>query len=96
MMKLLVQLGLLLFVLFLLRRFIAAFVKSPNRAQKDGSSQDAGNRMVKDPVCGMYMDQRLAVKLEKRSEVVHFCSEECKNKYINKSSGGGVGTAAAG
>jgi YHS domain-containing protein len=95
-MRYMVQIALLLFVLYIFGRFIAGLIKSSNAAQKSGSPKDAAGRMVKDPVCGMYMDARLAIKLEKRSEVVHFCSEECKNKYINKSSGEGIGTAAAG
>jgi YHS domain-containing protein len=41
--------------------------------------------MVKDPVCGMYMDSRLAIRVESRKEAFYFCSEECKNKYLEKS-----------
>jgi YHS domain-containing protein len=95
-MRFLVQIALFLFVAYMFRRLIAGFAKSSNRAQKGNGSQDAANRMVKDPVCGMYMDARLAIRLERRSEVIHFCSEECKKKYINKSSGEGIGSAAAG
>ncbi len=40
--------------------------------------------MVKDPVCGMYMDFRLAIPFENRKEAFYFCSEECKNKYLGK------------
>jgi YHS domain-containing protein len=38
--------------------------------------------MVKDPVCGMYMDSRLAVRFEEGGETVFFCSEECKSKFL--------------
>jgi YHS domain-containing protein len=95
-MRFLVQIVLLLFVVYMFRRLIAGFAKFPNRAQKGDSSQDAASRTVKDPVCGMDMDARLAIRLERRNEVIHFCSEECKKKYINKSSGEGIGSAAAG
>jgi YHS domain-containing protein len=38
--------------------------------------------MVKDPVCGMYMDPRLAVTHRKNGGVFYFCSEECKRKFL--------------
>jgi YHS domain-containing protein len=52
--------------------------------------------MVKDPVCGMYMDSRLAVRMEDRKEVVYFCSEECRKKYVNGSFKAGTASDAAG
>ena len=38
--------------------------------------------MVKDPVCGMYMDPRLAVKYEIKNGTFYFCSENCKKKFL--------------
>jgi YHS domain-containing protein len=38
--------------------------------------------MVKDPVCGMYMDPRLALRQEEKGELLFFCSEECRQKYM--------------
>jgi hypothetical protein len=35
----------------------------------------------------MYMDSRLAIRLESGKEAVYFCSEDCKNKYLGKSPG---------
>jgi YHS domain-containing protein len=37
---------------------------------------------VKDPVCGMYMDPRLAIRQEEGGESLFFCSEECRQKYL--------------
>ncbi len=94
MVSILLRIFLLVFALWLLRRFLAAFMGNP---QKVGSKNSAGsaNYMVKDPVCGMYMDSRLAVRLERRKEEFYFCSEECKNKYLSDSTTEGVGPAAA-
>ena len=39
------------------------------------------NRMVRDPICGMYLDPRLAVSVKNKSETVYFCSEECRRKF---------------
>ncbi|MCL5038153.1 MAG: copper-translocating P-type ATPase [Chloroflexi bacterium] len=38
--------------------------------------------MPKDPVCGMDVDEKNAVKLEKDGEVYYFCSDACKNKFM--------------
>ena len=87
----------LAFILWLFRRFLAAFTGSSKQAKpKDNNSTGAVNHMVKDPVCGMYMDSRLAVRHESRKEAFYFCSEECKEKFLSKSAGQDVGPAAAG
>ena len=52
--------------------------------------------MVKDPVCGMYMDPRLAVTLKKNNGVFYFCSEECKNKFLKMTPGNGPGEPSRG
>ena len=87
---LLIALGIWIF-----RRLLMAFQKP----QKTGSPQTpagAENTMVKDPVCGMYMDSRLAIRLENQTEALFFCSEECRQKFISKSSGDGMNSAAVG
>jgi YHS domain-containing protein len=41
---------------------------------------------VKDPVCGMYMDPRLAIRLRRQQEGdLYFCSEECRRRYLSGS-----------
>jgi len=67
---------------------------SKSNPAKDNSAGDS-KHMVKDPVCGMYMDCRLAVRLDKKSEEFYFCSEECKQKYLNDSAGSGAAASAA-
>jgi YHS domain-containing protein len=67
-------------IFWLLRRFLGSFLKPPRAAKKDPNT--IANFMVKDPVCGMYMDSRLALKLEKKNLMVYFCSEKCKQNYL--------------
>jgi YHS domain-containing protein len=55
------------------------------RRDGKGTGSPASNRMVKDPVCGMYIDPRLALPLDVRGETVYFCSEECRGKHRNDS-----------
>ena len=85
--SILVRILILVLILWLLRRLLARILGTPRRSQQSGS-QAVSNYMVKDPVCGMYMDSRLAVQLEDRKESLYFCSEECKNKYIDRNAEG--------
>ena len=69
----------LVVILWLLRRFLPRFLK-PVAAKPNPNS--VANYMVKDPVCGMYMVSRLALKVEKKNKTVYFCSEKCKKNYL--------------
>jgi YHS domain-containing protein len=43
--------------------------------------QGFGRRLVRDPVCGMYLAETLAIPYREGGELVHFCSAECRTKY---------------
>lgn len=59
-----------------------------------GSYGPAGNAMeqnglparklVRDPVCGVYLAEVLAVPLREGGELVHFCSTACRDKYATQ------------
>lgn len=83
----------LILILWLVRRILGSILGSPKQPDTTGKPNGVPNNMVKDPVCGMYMDSRLAVQLEKRKETFYFCSEECKNKYLGISTKGEARTA---
>lgn len=38
--------------------------------------------MVQDPVCGMEIDSSNAEKTEYKGKTYYFCSESCKNKFL--------------
>jgi uncharacterized protein len=75
----------LILILWLLRRALGSFFNPSRRTSGKKDTADVSNNMVKDPVCGMYMDSRLAIRIERHKEAFYFCSEECKNKYLEKS-----------
>ena len=56
---------------------------APRPAQERPSSDRVS--MVKDPMCGMYMDPRLALRMEHKRESVYFCSDECRQKFLSSS-----------
>ena len=81
----LIRILLLLFLIYLVRWYFAKHKKSQKASGTGANAGNNASQMVKDPICGMYMDARLAVRFEKRNEAFYFCSEECKNKYLGNS-----------
>jgi YHS domain-containing protein len=94
MIGILLRILLVAMALWLVRRAVAAF-QAPKTSRSGTSAQKTENTMVKDPVCGMYMDARLAIRLDNTNEAIYFCSDECRNKYRVKSPGEKVGSAAS-
>jgi hypothetical protein len=41
-----------------------------------------GRKLVRDPVCGMHMAETIAIPLRNGNELLHFCSMECRDKYV--------------
>jgi uncharacterized protein len=95
MLSILFRILLLAFILWLFRHFLDAIMRATKKGRAKNNSAEPANHMVKDPVCGMYMDSRLAVRLEDRKEAFYFCSEECKKKYLSGLTEEGTGPAAA-
>jgi YHS domain-containing protein len=54
---------------------------SPDTA---GGASDVRGKMARDPVCGMFVSTELSHRLKLRGETLHFCSEECLQKYRDK------------
>jgi YHS domain-containing protein len=40
--------------------------------------------MVKDPICGMAVDEKTAIKLTKDAKEYSSCSRHCKDKFIKE------------
>ena len=51
------------------------------KAKKKQHPQQALEEMKKDPVCGTYLPENLAVKYKFSGKAYYFCSEECKQKF---------------
>jgi hypothetical protein len=74
--------------MWLLRRFVGwlvrdAVTKQQQSADASGVAQttEVARRLVRDPVCGMHIDETLSVPLRAEDELVHFCSTACRDKY---------------
>jgi YHS domain-containing protein len=55
------------------------------RQQPIDVPSDAGSRkLVRDPVCGMHLAEGLAIAERSGGDSVFFCSEECRNKFMDE------------
>jgi len=43
----------------------------------------ATRRLVRDPVCGVHVDETLSVPLREGGELLHFCSIACRDAYAS-------------
>ena len=44
----------------------------------------ATGEMVKDPVCGSYVEVDSSIKVRNGKKVYHFCSYDCRQKYLER------------
>src|SRR5256884_9714804 len=42
----------------------------------------AARRLVRDPVCGMHVDETLSIPMREGDEILHFCSLACRDAYV--------------
>jgi YHS domain-containing protein len=73
---------------WLLRRLVARMLgdaaqENPRSADASKPAQTAvaARRLVRDPVCGVHVDETLSIPLREGSELLHFCSPACRDAY---------------
>jgi YHS domain-containing protein len=49
----------------------------------DVPNSAVNQKLVRDPVCGVHIAETLALPLREGSQVLHFCSAACRDKYLN-------------
>ncbi len=55
--------------------------KTEKEAEKRKKRMESGE-MVKDPVCGTYVEKDSAITVKNGEQILYFCSYECRQKYI--------------
>lgn len=61
------------------RIFLTAFLRRPGAGAAGASRPGARDgEMVRDPVCGTWIDRRLALPGRRGDETVSVCSEKCR------------------
>jgi hypothetical protein len=69
----------------ILQRIVGKMV-SGNTGPKpdlDVPNNAVNSKLVRDPICGMHVAEGLALPVRQGTEIVHFCSAECRDKYLN-------------
>ncbi|HNV02398.1 MAG TPA: hypothetical protein PLN93_06185 [Vicinamibacterales bacterium] len=66
-----------------IRSLISGIVQGASAPPPPGGRipPDAGERMVRDPVCGTFVLPSRSLFLRDRTGVHHFCSAVCREKY---------------
>jgi YHS domain-containing protein len=74
---------------WLLRRVFGSLLQnaaSGPQQQGDASSSPqtpkTARRLVRDPVCGMHVDETLSIPMREGDELLHFCSIACRDAYV--------------
>jgi uncharacterized protein len=82
-MRLLILLG----FIYLGYRFLKSWMFEGTTSQKtvfENKTDEIDNVMVKDPHCGTYFAKKDGVHLNMNAQDLYFCSEECKDKFLEK------------
>jgi YHS domain-containing protein len=70
---------------FLLIRVVRALFGVGRRSRsfsERAAPQRAPGSMVRDPVCGMYLDPTVALKAGGGRTPLYFCSDDCRRKFL--------------
>ena len=80
----------LVVALFVLYKF---FVNDKGKRKEDDSKDRekkiAKGAMVKDPICGTYVDKEGSISVRDGSVIHRFCSYECREKFLQQLEDGG-------
>lgn len=70
----------------LLRRFWSWMLRDASSPGRNQPAQQtiSNRRLVRDPLCGMHVAEELAVPMRAGNELIHFCSTECRDRYLNE------------
>lgn len=53
------------------------------KGSADARNDAVSEKLVRDPICGMHVAEGLALPVEEGTEILHFCSAECRDKYLS-------------
>ena len=70
----------------LLRRIVGSMLRNskepgPESADASPGIPAAARQLVRDPVCGVHVDETLSIPFREGGELLHFCSPACRDAY---------------
>jgi hypothetical protein len=72
----------ILVVLFVLRLLLRAVTGARSPASQRRQARIGGS-LVRDPQCGTYLPPARALTLSSRGQVLHFCSDRCRDAWAS-------------
>ena len=51
-------------------------------ASAESQTTNLARRLVRDPVCGMHVDETLSIPMREGDQMLHFCSIACRDAYV--------------
>lgn len=96
MFRLIFELLLTVVVLTVLKSIIGIVLRGVSESMKPGSASTGSGphpshqvpltgELKKDPVCGTYIAAATSIKEKVGGQTLHFCSQECRDKYVASS-----------
>ena len=73
---------------WLLRRVFGSLLQNTANEQQRANapavpqSPNLTRRLVRDPVCGMHVDETLSIPMREGDQLLHFCSIACRDAYV--------------
>lgn len=68
----------------LFRLFANDRKKREEKIQNEEAQKVANGTLVRDPMCGTYVEKESSISVRDGEHVEHFCSHECRDQYISK------------
>lgn len=69
---------------FLWRMFSNDRKKKAEQSEKEKEVLVSSGKMVKDPICGAYIDATSSITVRDGSTVHRFCSYECRDEFLKR------------
>ncbi|BBD07688.1 transcriptional regulator [Desulfovibrio ferrophilus] len=69
---------------FLYKMFKGDARKKETHSDKERDRLIASGEMIKDPICGTYVDKDADIRVKDDQGVHCFCSFECRDKYLKQ------------
>jgi len=60
----------------------ASSAQQGTNAANDAKTAKLARHLVRDPVCGMHVDETLSIPMREGDELLHFCSIACRDAYV--------------
>ena len=68
----------------LYRLFMNDKRKNIEKSENDEAKKVADGILVRDPVCGVYVEKENSFSVRNGDVVEYFCSDDCRQKYIKQ------------